>query len=41
MKTKQTGYTLAELVFVLAFIAIIGLAGTGIYVLFHFITKFW
>ena len=38
MKTKQKGYTLAELIFVIAFFAVFGLAA---YVIVHFVSKFW
>lgn len=38
---KQTGFTLFELLFLIAFIAaIIAVIGGG-YVLFHFLAKFW
>ena len=38
---KQKGYTLAELLIVLAFFAIVSLAGTAILVACHFISKWW
>jgi hypothetical protein len=37
----RKAYTILELVFVLVSVLGIGLAGTGIYILAHFITKFW
>lgn len=35
---KQKGYTLAELVFVLAFLSV---AGVAVWVIAHFVAKFW
>ena len=37
----QRGYTLIELLVVIAFIAIIGLGCGLLYVLVHFLAKFW
>lgn len=38
MKRNQAGFTLFELILVIAFV---GGVGTGLYVLGHFISKFW
>jgi len=37
----QRGFTLIELFIVFVFIGAIVLGGTGLYVLWHFISKFW
>lgn len=38
VKRKETGFTLPELIFVVAFLS---LAGVAIWVVAHFIAKFW
>jgi prepilin-type N-terminal cleavage/methylation domain-containing protein len=41
MKTKQNGFTAVELLMVLAVVGILAVAGIGLYVAVHFISKFW
>ena len=41
MKKYQKGFTLIELLFVFSFIIGLGVVVGVIYILFHFILKFW
>ena len=41
MRNKQQGYTLIELMLVVWGIVIVGLAGVGVYILVHFLSKVW
>jgi prepilin-type N-terminal cleavage/methylation domain-containing protein len=41
MKSKQAGFTLIELVLCSAVLVVVVGAGASIYVIFHFISKFW
>lgn len=38
---KQTGYTIVELIFVIAAMGVLTALGVGAYVAAHFIAKFW
>jgi len=38
---KQRGYTVIELLFGLIFLLALVLGGFGVYVIIHFISKFW
>jgi type II secretory pathway pseudopilin PulG len=39
---KQSGFTLVELIIALGFTVVsCGIVGTGLYVLYHFLSKFW
>ena len=38
---KQRGYTLVEMFIVLAFLGIVAVGGVAIYVIAHFLSKFW
>ena len=40
-KIQKSGYTLVELVIVFGGLATLALLGLGIYVLYHFISKYW
>jgi type II secretory pathway pseudopilin PulG len=41
MRSKQTGFTIVELLFVISTLLSIALACGIAYVAFHFIAKFW
>ena len=41
MRSKQRGFTLLELFFVLWFTLCVGFGGFCAYVAWHFISKFW
>lgn len=41
MLNKQKGFTLMELISVIVFLFVITIAVIGIYVVTHFINKFW
>jgi Tfp pilus assembly protein PilE len=38
---NNKGFTFTELIIVIGFVLSISLIGAGIYVAFHFVTKFW
>jgi len=38
---KQQGFTLIELMIVVAIVGIVGVFGTTVYVISHFLAKFW
>jgi Tfp pilus assembly protein PilE len=40
-RKQQSGYTLVELLIVVFFLVTLTLAGSALYVIFHFISKFW
>lgn len=41
MSRKQKGFTIIELMIVIAILVIVAVAGSALYTLIHFIAKFW